>query len=382
MFRHSRCLMNRKTSLMFSCRTVSVRPHSKKKATGGEDSYLLADTVLSVADGVSWWTEQQRLASGGGVAPSLVANKHSNASGGLFAEEMMRTMCSLLREELGGETDSAVALMRRAYDETCDIPDLVGTTTVSVACLTAPPDASSPLRNATAMLDVATLGDCPTVVYRDGQVIFRTDTLSHAMDFPYQLGSGSRDRPEDALVRSVSVQEGDVVVMGSDGLFDNLFEAAIIREVRAELHKIFPAATASGGTCQFQSKPTDASDDDSFNDPSSYSRRHKEAEQQNEPLLMHGPQSQLLRAVAAVTVQDAIARAAHRLADSALSTSQSRDADTPYARHWLEQGAEYPGGKQDDITVVIAVVGRNPFSDGERLSKDDFRLPPPYKNWP
>ena len=308
----------------------------KKVATGGEDSYLLTDTVLSVADGVSWWTEQ---------------SGSSAASGGLFAEEFMRVMCSLLREDLDGETESAVALMRKSYDATRVVPDLVGTTTVSVAALTTLPSDDP---DAVPMLETASLGDCVSVVLRHGHIVFASETLSHAMDYPFQLGSGSKDAPEDALVASIPIHEGDVVVVGSDGLFDNLFHRDIEKVLRTEID--FAVAREA-----------------------SHQHHHHHHSLQK---LASQEGDNLLRSVGAKKLQVAISHAAETLATMAYHASTSREADTPYARHWLEQGAEFNGGKQDDITVVIGVVGRNPFADGERLVTEDFKLPPPYKNWP
>lgn len=51
--------------------------------------------------------------------------------------------------------------------------------------------------------------------------------MQHAFNFPLQLGTHSRDEPmKDAKRYDVGVGKGDVVVVGSDGLMDNL-----VREV-------------------------------------------------------------------------------------------------------------------------------------------------------
>ncbi len=52
--------------------------------------------------------------------------------------------------------------------------------------------------------------------------------MQHAFNFPLQLGTHSRDEPmKDAKRYDVGVSKGDVVVLGSDGLMDNLVSAAI-----------------------------------------------------------------------------------------------------------------------------------------------------------
>ena len=47
--------------------------------------------------------------------------------------------------------------------------------------------------------------------------------MQHAFNFPLQLGTHSRDEPmKDAARYDVDVMKGDIVVLGSDGLMDNL----------------------------------------------------------------------------------------------------------------------------------------------------------------
>jgi serine/threonine protein phosphatase PrpC len=62
------------------------------------------------------------------------------------------------------------------------------------------------------------------MVLRDGEPIFRSEEQQHSFNFPFQLGTGSKDTPADAQSFTVKIKEGDIVVMGSDGIFDNVFE--------------------------------------------------------------------------------------------------------------------------------------------------------------
>ena len=66
------------------------------------------------------------------------------------------------------------------------------------------------------------------MIIRGGASIFRTEEQQHSFNFPYQLGTGSKDRPCDAQFFTVQIQEGDLVLVGSDGLFDNLFDEDIL----------------------------------------------------------------------------------------------------------------------------------------------------------
>lgn len=65
------------------------------------------------------------------------------------------------------------------------------------------------------------------------QVLFQTVEQQHSFNFPYQLGSANSklaksDSPSDAIVTSHVPQHGDFFLVGSDGLFDNIFMPEIL----------------------------------------------------------------------------------------------------------------------------------------------------------
>lgn len=64
------------------------------------------------------------------------------------------------------------------------------------------------------------------------KVRYRSPQQEHSFGHPYQLGHhGAADVPEDAMLTTMPVYPGDVLVLGSDGLFDNLAEEEIVRIV-------------------------------------------------------------------------------------------------------------------------------------------------------
>ncbi|KAI9294029.1 protein serine/threonine phosphatase 2C [Neoconidiobolus thromboides FSU 785] len=144
-------------------------------------------------------------------------------------------------------------------------------------------------------LRIANLGDCGVVVLRDGVVIFQTLEQQHSFNFPYQLGTNSKDRPKDAQYYSYSVEKGDVIVMGSDGLFDNLF----LSDIEEEVTKWKP-------------------DFDWVYDTN----------------------------------------LSHALAARACKVSQqtTTNQSTPFEERAKKEGIKFQGGKRDDITVLVAVV--------------------------
>lgn len=67
-------------------------------------------------------------------------------------------------------------------------------------------------------------------------LLFRTPQQEHEFGYPFQLGHHEHaSKPKDALMDSFQVFPGDTIVMGTDGLFDNLFLPTIIQQV--ELHR-------------------------------------------------------------------------------------------------------------------------------------------------
>ncbi|KAJ6299225.1 hypothetical protein OIU76_020233 [Salix suchowensis] len=184
---------------MSFCVGTHMIPHPKKVERGGEDSFFVSDYnggVIAVADGVSGWAERN-------VDPSL------------FPQELMaNASCLVGDEEVSYDPQ---ILIRKAHAAT----SAVGSATVIVAML-----------EANGKLKIANVGDCGLRVIRGDQVFFSTSPQEHYFDCPYQLSSEIAGQTYlDAVVSRVEVMEGDTVVMGSDGLFDNVFDHEIVSTV-------------------------------------------------------------------------------------------------------------------------------------------------------
>lgn len=140
--------------------------------------------------------------------------------------------------------------------------------------------------------------------------------MQHAFNFPLQLGTHSRDEPmKDARRYDVGVTRGDVVILGSDGLMDNLFDEEIL-ETLAQ----FSPPTAAG-------LPTPPA---SPGRPAFYPQK----------------------------VSEALCRRARQV-------SEETSATTPFMMKAIEEGIDFVGGKKDDISVVVGVIGdREEGSEG------------------
>jgi len=173
------------------CAGVSVIPHPAKRAKGGEDAYFFSSdmNVVGIADGVGGWGDL-------GVDPAIYS----------------RSLMEGARQEAEHCRDP-LQIMEAGYNYASGI---TGSSTCCICVLDG------------HVLRAANLGDSAFMVVRGLDIIFRSREQQHAFNSPYQLGTGSADRPEHAQVTEVDVQPGDLVVLGSDGLFDNLYDDEIV----------------------------------------------------------------------------------------------------------------------------------------------------------
>ena len=111
-------------------------------------------------------------------------------------------------------------LLERAYEETVASAATGGSTVVILSL-------------AGTALKWAYIGDSAFAVFRDGALLHRSQRQQKRFNCPLQLnGRGSGDSITQADVGEIAVRHGDVLVVGTDGLFDNVFDADLERLVR------------------------------------------------------------------------------------------------------------------------------------------------------
>jgi protein phosphatase PTC7 len=186
----------------------SMIPHPLKVRTGGEDAVIATPHCLGVADGVGGWN-----------SVGVDAGKYSRE-----LLDRVRKRVNALEATVGTPWSASwcpVSTMRKAYDHTRSVGS-------STCCLVvAEPDEDGGARK----LRIANLGDSGLLVYRPSteDVLFRSTEQQINFNTPRQLGTGSSDRPECAEAVTVEVEEGDLVIVATDGLFDNLYDPEILR---------------------------------------------------------------------------------------------------------------------------------------------------------
>ncbi|EDV47469.1 protein phosphatase PTC7 homolog [Drosophila erecta] len=186
----------------------------------GEDAWFMASNpqayIMGVADGVGGWRNY-------GIDP------------GEFSMFLMRS-CERMSHAPDFMPKRPEVLLERAYydllDQKCPI---VGSCT---ACILT-------LNRANSTLYTANIGDSGFLVVRSGQVVCRSQEQQHHFNTPYQLASpppghdikALSDGPEAADTIKFPTQLGDVILLATDGVYDNVPESFLV-EVLTEMSGI------------------------------------------------------------------------------------------------------------------------------------------------
>lgn len=275
-------------------------PHPEKANSTGADSYFLGSDgfSLGIADGVGEWEWRFGI----------------NARA--FADELMAG-CQAALEVFPGRPP--VDALAEGFKSTKSF----GSSTALVTSLS----------STSGQLRVANVGDSTLLLLRQKELdstvglrcVARTREQQHAFNCPFQLSllpapadypelvrqgkeklvraiqrrpDAKVDEPQDADLYSFEVQEGDLVILGTDGVFDNIY-----------VHEV----------CQLAGSALGSPEAGVFAD--------------------------------ATKLAEAICK-------SAFHRSTDRSARSPFGDHAKQAGLCHTGGKMDDITCVCAWVRR------------------------
>jgi serine/threonine protein phosphatase PrpC len=347
----------------------------------GEDAYFLRPDSLGVADGVGGWTSRP------GADPALFSRLLMH-----FCAVELSRYDNLSATDLAADNGSLlnawaavdpVEVMHRAWERCVRASrreGILGSSTALLALLRGDE------------LRIANMGDCVLMIIRGGEMLFRSTEQQHSFNFPVQLGmmgdtaetvkkrteaankakaagegevksehmedyddvedvpkTQVKDRksfdeiidgtdrsnvnedegPEwdeprrDAGRWSVRVQANDIIVVGSDGLMDNLFDEDIIEEIIRFL--------------PYNGQQQEGEQMATF-DPSTFS-----------------PQ----------LVSEALCSRAKAVSED------SRAVSSPFQQRAMEEGLHYVGGKHDDISVLVCLVGEREGIDSNATNNSE-----------
>ncbi|PNH10786.1 putative protein phosphatase 2C 55 [Tetrabaena socialis] len=191
---------------------------------GGEDAYFYCHGrndifAMGVADGVFMWREQG--IDSGDFSRTLMRRAAASVAGG--AVDVVRVMADAAAGAAAagvqGSSTACVVLVDQQAGQ------LYAANLGDSGCLLLrpePPPAAPPSAGAAA------------AVPPSYKVKFRTNQLEHDFGRPYQLGHHAAADPVDMCdVATQTLRRGDVLVLGTDGLLDNLSDHAIAEAVAA-----------------------------------------------------------------------------------------------------------------------------------------------------
>ncbi|KAI7848188.1 phosphatase 2C-like domain-containing protein [Circinella umbellata] len=274
----------------------------------GDDAYFKRHDALGVADGVGGWRKHT------GANPALYARKLMH-----YAQlELDRIDNNKRPSHVQQDQLDPVMVLENAYHLTsldAQNENFVGSTTACIVML-----CQDELR-------VANLGDCGVSIIRRDDYVFRSEEQQHSFNFPYQLGTASFDYPSDAQQFSIKIEEGDIIILATDGLFDNLFDDEILEEVQ---NCIKEYEQSEDGQKENEEKKSDSSSTTTTMSTTTTSST-------TVPQL----------------ISDALAIRARIVSEDPGNPS------SPFQCRAMHEGMYYQGGKADDISVLVAIVNRD-----------------------
>lgn len=226
--------------LCFSARSYQ-KTHPRKAAQGYKDAdaTLISPMLVSVADGVSQIEEF-------GIDASKLPHE-------LLAAVEELAVAQLLPDDAGKRYAGPISMLRQAYESTQSL----GSTTVLMAAM----DNSTRIHGKLhPMIAVLSIGDCELMIFRRGKdarltQMFHTEMQrigGHAqaplqlarvdenIDPEFDEGMALEVIERGSAVQCVSAYEGDIVILGSDGVFDNLYDDEILAILEEMLPTQYP----------------------------------------------------------------------------------------------------------------------------------------------
>jgi len=184
----------------------------------GEDACFISKYktthVAGVADGVGGWRQY-------GVDPAK------------FSSNLMNN-CSEIVKNGDFQPERPDLIIDSAFNKLSVSPRPIGSSTACVVVIHK------------RTLYAANLGDSGYLVCRNGKIIQRSTEQTHAFNTPFQLtllppnidlDFFIKDTPEKSDMNRLDLQSGDVVLIATDGLWDNMPDSQIVealRNVKAE----------------------------------------------------------------------------------------------------------------------------------------------------
>jgi len=181
----------------------------------GDDAWLVANSktadVLGVADGVGGWRAY-------GVDPSD------------FSYSLLHSIQRIISVSDQWSSHRPADLLSAAFRELTNSKRPI--TGSSTACILV-------LDHKSSRLFTVNIGDSGFLVVRKGRVVHQSEEQQHYFNTPFQLavpppgqsGQVLEDSPESAQQSQFAIEDGDVILLATDGVFDNVPQPMLVAEL-------------------------------------------------------------------------------------------------------------------------------------------------------
>ncbi|KAI7907699.1 phosphatase 2C-like domain-containing protein [Cokeromyces recurvatus] len=286
---HPKSRQNNKTTSSSSKRVPYWKENFKAgKVDAGEDAFFQTNTpeglAIGVADGVGGWSLV-------GVDPAL------------FSWTLMNNAAMIAKNE---KSIPAQQILDTAFYELRKSGKVAAGS--STACILN-------LSKITGEMTTCNLGDSAFLLVRDKQIVYESPSQQHYFNCPYQLtvvpdSYPNRDElvtdlPKDADTKSFFLKDGDLILLATDGYFDNMYPEETLEIINENMKNI---------------------------------------------ILNNSNDHELITAT--------IRGLAKTLTDRARRLSLNPKRLSPWAKAAQAHGSNYRGGKVDDITCIVTLVCR------------------------
>ncbi|XP_061358527.1 probable protein phosphatase 2C 80 [Gastrolobium bilobum] len=170
-------------------------PKDNPEKPKGEDAFFICEEqrTMGVADGVGGWAKKE-------------------IDSGEYARELMTEAVNAVHLQ----SEKGFVDPRKVLNDAFLNTKAKGSSTASIVTLKE------------GVLHGVNVGDSGLMLFRNNRFLFQSHFQQHSFNVPFQLGNSKiSDHPDSAHEYKISVKAGDILVLGSDGLFDNLYADTI-----------------------------------------------------------------------------------------------------------------------------------------------------------
>ncbi|RXW25812.1 hypothetical protein EST38_g39 [Candolleomyces aberdarensis] len=208
-----------------------------------------------------------------------------------------------------------------------------------------------------AVIRVAHIGDCMGMLVRGEEIVWRSEEMWWDWNMPLQLGPVTHPTVTPSTAAhyfTLPVRADDILILASDGLSDNLWDEEVLDEV-IKFRRSF-----LGASSQPEAEPKGTA-------------KNSEKDRMLRRKTLAGMLSEALCSRAKKVAErrwSPKSSGTSSPADGIFSSfSQEEPDEVPFARRAREAGRVFRGGKQDDISVIVAVI--SPAEDGPVMLRDN-----------